>query len=116
MRGRAADLALRSRKVRAMASYDRDSRYGIYLRVEELVFKMRDPALISKMISSMDLSVARNCNEMFGIPNAGVYLEFEDGSVGAYMIMCGHIYADGLFGTCYFISPAGQILFESKLR
>jgi hypothetical protein len=54
---------------------------------------------------------------MAAAATAVVYLEFEGGEVGAYTILGeDHLMAEGLHGSCYFISAAGQSLFKSNAQ
>ena len=107
-------LEIVPQNVKRLAVYGVASDFGQDLPPNQLVFNVTRVSEIAAMISSIDFGVQRDCSDLGARTNARVYVEFQDRSVEVYELygMRSHFGKVGLRGSCYYVSPAGQLLFS----
>ena len=103
--------------VQAIAVYGESSNFGIGLLNTPggIQYNITASADISNLLSSIEFSTVRDCNAMGARTSAYVYIKYKDGTTETYDLFCAwdSISKVGLRGICFFVSPAGQALFEN---
>ena len=116
--GEASCLSINSQDVQAIAIYGGTSGFGIGLQPNQIVFNVTDPSLIASLISSIEFSVERDCSSLGSETDAYVYIKFKNGCTEVYETfgLWSHFSKMGFWGSCYFVSEAGQALFENNAQ
>jgi hypothetical protein len=113
--GKARAMNISASNVQAIAIYGRSSNFGIGLTPAQLQYNIAAPADISTLLSAIDFSTVRDCIGLLSQTNAYVYIKYKDGATEIYDLFgtWDHFSKVGLRGSCFFVSPAGQALFEN---
>jgi len=103
--------------VQAMAVYGESSHFGIGLLNTPggIQYNITASADISALLSTIEFSTVRDCNAMGARTSAYVYIKYKDGTTETYDLFGAwrHFSRAGLRGICFFVSPAGQALFDN---
>lgn len=106
--------SISSQNVLAIAVYPRTPAAPDVLTPQQIIFNVTNPLLIDSLLEAIDFTTPRDGSDLLSLPNALVYIKFQDGSVGLFEVfdLWRHLCRRGFPGRCYSISAQGQRLLE----
>ena len=108
-------LTINPQQVQALAIYGEASNFGEELPLNQINFNITDPALIASLINSIEFTTERDCSQHGSVTQAYVYVKYVNGCIEVYELLAlwSHFCKAGFWGSCYFVSESGQLLFEA---
>lgn len=113
-------LALRiaPQNVLAIAVYDPNLGQVHTLAPDQIVYNITSPSLISTVLQGIDFAHELDCSDIGSLPNALVFIRFQDGSVGRYQVAnaWSDFSAYGFSSCCFAVSPEAQAVLRQSAQ